>query len=203
MKGWGPVIKNIVCDMGNVLLRYDPQAPLDAFCSSEAEKELIRRELFEGPEWAQGDEGLIRDEDRFGLVRERVPEEHWPALEQCCRRWFLFMDPMPGAREFCAACKSRGYGLYILSNASNAFYWYFPDFLPLDYFDGIVVSADVRLLKPDRRIYEHLLACYGLKGEECLFLDDLLPNVEGARAAGLNAFHFQGDFQRVKREYKL
>ncbi len=197
------MIRNVIFDMGNVLLRYDPQVSLDAFCSSEEEKALIRKELFEGPEWAMGDEGLIRDGDRYDLVKRRVPEEHWPALKQCCDRWFICMKPLPGAEEFCRYVKDRGLGAYILSNASDAFYRYFPEFLPLSFFDGVVVSADIRLLKPHREIYQYLLDKFGLRGEDCLFLDDMPQNVEGAREAGLNAFHFTGDFQQVKRQFQL
>lgn len=197
------MIKNLIFDMGNVLLKYDPQVPLDAFCSSEEEKALIRRELFEGPEWVMGDKGLIKDEDRYELVKGRVPEEHWPALKRCCEQWFICMKPLPGAEAFLRYAKEKGCRIFILSNASNAFYWYFPDFMPLSFFDGIVVSADVRMLKPSREIYEYLIGKYQLDPKESLFLDDMPQNVEGARAVGLNAHCFDGDFDRVKSEYKL
>ena len=51
--------------MGNVLLDFNPDAVLDEFCSSEEEKDVIRKELFEGPEWMMGDRGDIKDSDRF------------------------------------------------------------------------------------------------------------------------------------------
>lgn len=197
------MIKNLVLDMGNVLLRYDPQVALDAFCGSQEEKELIRKELFEGPEWAQGDLGVIRDMDRFDLVKQRVPQDHWNALRQCCEGWFICMKPIPGAEKFCREMKEKGYGLYVLSNASDAFYHYFPQFLPLDFFDGIVVSADIHMVKPDLKIYRYLLDHCNLIGEECLFLDDVRENVEGARAAGINAQRFLGDFEEIRKKYRL
>ena len=64
------MLKNIIFDMGNVLLDYDPEIPLNEFCRSEEEKDAIRRELFEGPEWVQGDMGTIRDADRYDLVKD-------------------------------------------------------------------------------------------------------------------------------------
>ena len=51
------MIQNIIFDMGNVLLEYNPQVSLDLFCRTEQEKDVIRRELFLGPEWVQGDLG--------------------------------------------------------------------------------------------------------------------------------------------------
>lgn len=197
------MIKNIVFDMGNVLLNFDPQVPLDAFCGSDTEKEVIRRELFEGPEWVQGDLGLIRDGDRFDLVKERVPREYWDGLKNCCDRWDICMRPIEGALPFCERLRELGYRLFLLSNASDAFYRYFPPAVPVEYFDGMVVSADIHMIKPDRRIYEYLLEKYGLKAEECLFIDDRADNVEGARAVGMRAFRFQGDFSRVMEEFRL
>lgn len=193
------MIKNIILDMGNVLLDYNPQIPLDAFCRSGAEKDLIKKELFEGPEWAMGDQGLIKDAERYDLVKERVPKEHWEALRKCCKEWDICMNPIEGAREFCEYVKAQNYGIYILSNASDLFYKYFTNFLPFDFFDGIVVSSDIRMLKPDRKIYEYTLERYQLKAEECLFIDDRSDNVEAARAVGMQAHPFRNDFEEIKK----
>ncbi len=192
------MIKNVVLDMGNVLLDFDPEVPLDLFCSSQEEKDVIRRELFRGPEWRMGDLGQIRDGDRYRLIKNRVSSKYWPALRRCCEKWDVCMKPLPGAEEFCRFAQSRGYDVYILSNASDAFYRYFPVFLPLNFFNGVVVSADVHMLKPNREIYEYLLSRYGLTAEECLFVDDKQENVDGAHAVGLQALRFQNDFQAVK-----
>ena len=107
------------------------------------------------------------------------------------------MTPLDGAREFCESVKNSGYGIYILSNASDLFYVYFPKFLPLDFFNGVFVSSDYLMLKPDVKIYRTFLDKYGLKGEECLFVDDREDNVEGAKEAGMNTFRFLGDYDAV------
>ncbi len=191
------MIKNIVLDMGNVLLDFNPGFVLDQFCSSAEEKEIIMQELFNGPEWKMGDRGDIKDKDRFNLVKERVPEKYHEALRNCADRWDVCMTPLDGAREFCESVKNSGYGIYILSNASDLFYVYFPKFLPLDFFNGVFVSSDYLMLKPDVKIYRTFLDKYGLKGEECLFVDDREDNVEGAKEAGMNTFRFMGDYDAV------
>ena len=191
------MIKNIVLDMGNVLLDFNPGAVLDRFCSSDEEKEVIRKELFEGPEWEMGDKGEIRDRDRFDLVKERVPERFHKALRDCADKWDICMIPLPGAREFCEYVRSHGYKIFVLSNASDLFYEYFPRFLPLDFFDGVFVSSDHLMLKPDPVIYETFLSKYGLKADECLFIDDRNENVSGAKIVGFNGFCFKGDFEKI------
>lgn len=128
------MIKNIVLDMGNVLLDYNPDVCLNLFVDSEEDRSIIRRELFEGPEWVQGDLGEIRDSERFAGVSLRVPERLHGALKECVEKWDVCMVPLPGAREFCEYAREQGYGLYVLSNASDAFYRYFPALAPLDFF---------------------------------------------------------------------
>ena len=191
------MIKNVVLDMGNVLLDFNPEFVLSEFCSSEEEKAVIRKELFEGPEWALGDKGDIKDKDRFDLVKRRVPEKYHEALKNCADHWDICMDPLPGAENFCRRVKEMGLRIYVLSNASDLFYTYFPKFLPLEFFNGVFVSSDYLMLKPDVKLYETFLNKYGLDPKECLFVDDRMENVEGAKKAGMNGFCFKGDYDRV------
>lgn len=194
------MIKNIIFDMGNVLLRYDPEVCLNRFVKREEDRALIRRELFEGPEWVQGDLGHITDEQRFDGVSHRVPMELHTELRQCVEQWHMCMEPIHGAKEFCAYAKEQGYRLYVLSNASSSFYQYFPRFAPFEYFDGLVVSCDIHIVKPDIRIYRYLLETYGLAPEECFFIDDMAANVEGARKAGISGAVFGGDFEEIRKK---
>lgn len=187
-------MKNIIFDMGNVLLTYDPEVCLKKIVEKEEDRLLIRRELFEGPEWVQGDLGHITDEERFDGVSKRVPERLHEELRRCTIEWDMCMHPVPQAREFCDYLKKRGFGIYVLSNASSSFYNYFPRFAPFDYFDGIVVSCDIHIIKPDIRIYQHLLKKYNLRADESFFIDDVEANIEGARKAGIDGAVFKGDF---------
>lgn len=190
-------MKNIIFDMGNVLLTYDPEVCLKKIVEKEEDRALIRRELFEGPEWVQGDLGELTDEERFNGVSKRVPERLHEELRRCTVEWDMCMHPVKQAREFCDYLKKSGFGIYVLSNASSSFYRYFPRFAPFDYFDGIVVSCDVHIIKPDIRIYQHLLKKYNLRADECFFIDDLEANIEGARNAGIDGAVFEGDFWRL------
>lgn len=189
--------------MGNVLMNYDPEVSLNRFCTSEEEKTIIRRELFEGPEWEMGDLGQIADRERYVYVKKRIQERYWPSLKQCCDNWDICMTPLQGAKEFCDSLKKSGYRIYVLSNASDKFYEYFPGFAPLAYFDGIVVSADIHMVKPDIRIYRYILERFGLQADECLFIDDRQENVDGAAHAGMHSAVFQNDFEEIRKRYQL
>ena len=130
-------------------------------------------------------------------MKGRVPEKYHEALKNCADHWDICMDPLPGAENFCRRVNEMGLRIYVLSNASDLFYTYFPKFLPLEFFNGVFVSSDYLMLKPDVKIYETFLNKYGLDPKECLFVDDRKENVEGAEKAGMNGFCFKGDYDQV------
>ena len=141
------MIRNVVLDMGNVLLNFDPEIPLQQFCSCEESRSLIRRELFGGIEWSLGDLGLIDSDGRFERVKSRIPAQWLDELKMCVYHWDICMTPLPGVKEFLNRLKSEGFGLYVLSNADVSFYEYFPRALSMDFFNGIVVSCDIHAIK--------------------------------------------------------
>ncbi|GFI25194.1 alpha-D-glucose 1-phosphate phosphatase YihX [Lachnospiraceae bacterium] len=197
------MIKNIVFDMGNVLLRYDPEVPLALFCRTPEEKEAVRTELFGGQEWVAGDLGTMTQEEKYESIKKRIPEEMHTSLRRCVYEWSVCMKPISGAFSFCEYAKKKGYRLFVLSNASSEFYEYFPEFAPLSYFDGIVVSSDIHIIKPEEGIYRYLLDTYGLLPGECLFIDDMEANVKAARRMGMQGEVFCGDFEPIREKYGI
>lgn len=197
------MIKNIILDMGNVLLYFRPELALKEFFETEEDRNIIRKELFEGPEWIMGDEGKITNEERYDRVSPRVPKELHSRLKACVEGWHMCISPVTGAKEFCKEMKEKGYGIYVLSNACNRFHYYFPKFYDTNFFDGIVVSSDVHMIKPNAKIYQYLLDSYRLHAEECLFLDDREENVEAAKAMGMKAEIFEDNYDDIKKMYQL
>ena len=191
-------IKNIIFDMGRVLLKFDPNVSLKVYCENEEDKAFIHRELFEGPEWIMADEGKITNEQRYDLVKERVPERLHKALKYVVENWDMCMEPIEGAQDFYAFVKEKGYQTFVLSNACNRFYSYFPKHYDMKSFGGIVVSSDIKMIKPNPAIYEYILKKYDLKPEECLFIDDMEENVKAAEAAGIKGFVFRNNYGELK-----
>ena len=69
----------------------------------------------------------------------------------------------------------------------------------MEFFDGIVVSADIHCIKPSAKIYQYLLERYDLIPEECLFIDDRLENVSGAIEVGMQGYQFKNDFEELRK----
>lgn len=86
--------------------------------------------------------------------------------------------------------KTRGYNLYVLSNMSKEYIEYLRKMPVFDYFDGEVVSCEVGMGKPNRKIYEYLLSHYELNPSQTIFIDDRIDNVEMAAEVGITPFHF-------------
>ena len=116
------MIKNVIMDMGNVLLDYNPMVVIDKYIKNPQDKEIILNELFNGSEWKQGDLGYINDDEMYNLVKERVPSRLHKELFHCVEEWEICMEPVEGAKEFTDYVKKSGYNIYVLSNASKKFY---------------------------------------------------------------------------------
>lgn len=197
------MIRNIIFDMGNVLLNYDPRLPLEKYVQTETDRAVILKELFQGPEWIEGDLGYITVEEKYQRIKARVPERLHGELKDCVCRWHETMEPAAGAQEFVKHVQEKGYQTYILSNASTEFHLYFPRCYDVASFRGVVVSADIHMIKPDAGIYRYLLETYGLIPEESLFIDDRPENIEAARELGIKGVVFDGDFDGIEKEFHL
>ena len=191
-------MKNIIFDMGNVLLDFDPEAAVRQLPVDPAAQQLIKNTLFLAPEWVMYDRGDLTEDAMLAALSPRVPDELRPALKECLHTWHATMTPLPGAKAFLRELKEKGFRLFVLSNASEQFWTYFPREIDVDLFDGVVVSCDVHLLKPDVRIYRHLLETYHLDPLDCLFIDDRADNLLGAAEAGIDGLPFTGDYDAVR-----
>jgi putative hydrolase of the HAD superfamily len=97
--------------------------------------------------------------------------------------------------------KAKGYGIYLCSNASVRMLTCYKEVLPaVECFDGILFSAEVLCMKPQKEMYGHFFERFGLKPEECYFIDDLPNNIAGAKACGMDGYCFaDGDVEKLKR----
>lgn len=197
------MIKNIVFDMGQVLIHWAPDVLIEPYGLAEADKAALKRELFQNVEWVQLDHGTISFEQAVQSVCRRLPEKFHSMVEEIVTGWWLReLVPMEGMAALAAELKAAGYGIYLLSNANTALRDYFGRIPGSECFDGLLVSAEEKLLKPEKAIFLRLCERFGLDAAECFFIDDNPANVEGALCAGMQGTVFYGDAERLRREMK-
>ena len=194
-------IDTIVFDMGQVLIHWQPLALIAHMNLTEKQQELLLTELFQSVEWVQSDHGTIALEQIVTQVCRRLPEDLHPAVEELVLGWWRRpLVPMEGMAELIRELKEKGYKIYLLSNASVDLRKYFHRIPGSEYFDGLMVSAEERLLKPQHEIYHTLYSRFRLEPGRCLFIDDSPANIEGALCTGMEGIIFRGDAARLRRE---
>ena len=180
-----------VFDVGNVLIRWDPRNLYRKLIADEAEREDFLARIC-SPEWnLEMDRGRAFAEG----VAERVAlfPQHEALIRAFDERWLETLD---GAVEETVAIleelRAAGVKTYAITNFSREKFALTRTRYPfLDGFEGIIVSAHEKLLKPDPRIYALLCERHGLVPADCIFIDDNLANVEGACAFGMQGHHFK------------
>lgn len=123
---------------------------------------------------------------------------HRPEMHRFKEIYFEALDPNPPMIELMRELKEAGYRMAMLTNNVREWEPLWRSMLPVDeIFETVVDSGFVGCRKPESRIYELTLERVGEPADTCLFVDDVLVNVEGARRAGLHAVHFQHNEQAI------
>jgi len=194
------VIHNIIFDMGQVLIRWDPDDLIRRSGVPEEDRPLLREAVFSSVEWIRLDRGSISQEDALRAMCRELPERLHRVAGELVRGWWKYpLHPIPGMADLIAELKGLGYGIYLLSNASSQLHDYFRRIPGSEHFDGMIVSADWKLLKPQHEIFETLFREYDLEPASCFFIDDLNTNIEGAWEAGMPGAVFNGDIGKLRR----
>ena len=197
------MIKNILFDMGNVLIRFDRKAFLDRLDISEEDKQLLLREVFLSVEWVQMDRGTLCEEAAEPLMCQRLPEHLHSAVHSLVSLWDDPMLPIAGMAELVEELKDNGYGIYLLSNASVRQHEYWPKIPGWQSFDGKIISADEKVMKPHPDYYLRALDRFKLIPGECVFIDDVPANIEGAMYCGIPGIVFHGDVQLLREQLRV
>ncbi|MBR0041269.1 MAG: HAD family phosphatase [Oscillospiraceae bacterium] len=192
------MIRNIVFDMGQVLLRFIPDLFIERLGVEGEDKKLLKREVFQSLEWARMDRGSLTDAEAAEIICRRVPERLHDAVHKLVAMWDRPILAVEGTEELIAELKEKGYGVYLLSNASYRQHDYWPKLPASRYFDGTLISADVKLVKPQPEIYRLLCETFSLIPDECVFIDDAINNAEGAFLCGMHPIVFHDDVPELR-----
>lgn len=184
-------IRNIVFDVGNVLVPWDPAGiEAEAFGHDQLAAEGFVPPLRGNPVWLAVNKGELSLEDAKAVY---VDEQGFEAAEidALWAAMFASFTLMRDTRLLMDQLKVAGYRLFAITDNVQEVVAHLKithDFWPL--FEVAAVSADLGFLKPDPRIYQWLLDTAQIPAHECVFLDDVQHNVDGAKAVGMSALVF-------------
>lgn len=178
--------KNIIFDLGNVLLSFNPKDYLKSKIS-EDRIDNVYKAIFQSEEWVMLDRGTITEKDAINRIIERN-NTYRDDINLAFKDWYDILRPIEDAVEVLTKLKKNGYNIYYLSNfhelafkevtTKNNFF---------ELFDGGVVSYAEKLIKPEEEIYNLILKRYNLNPRETIFIDDTKSNVDGASKLGIKA----------------
>lgn len=194
-------IQNIIFDLGGVLIEWDPDGIITKFTDDLELGVILRREIFDHPDWNEKDRGAlpVAEINRRFASRTGLAEGEIAAFMDIIRTSLPLMEEtLPLMDEL----RQQGYSLYCLSNMPVEHY----DHLTKCYdfwekFDGIVISGQIKLVKPETEIYQHLLNTFALEPSTCVFLDDSPKNIAAAQDEGIHGIVFQ-DVDSCRKELK-
>ena len=189
------MLKNVIFDFGGVVCTFSQDAILDDLCTGEAHARL-KPVLFRS--WQALDEGTADYEEYVAETLKLLDDEDKQIAQRFFREWHRSMRPIPVIWSLVGELKARGYGVYLLSNASTWFAGHLDDYPILRLFDGRLISAPEKMAKPEERIYRLALERFGLNAAETLFVDDRAENTEAAERVGIAGYVFDGDAEKLR-----
>jgi putative hydrolase of the HAD superfamily len=202
----GNGIRAVISDFGGVLttplLHSFAAIQDDVGISPESLGRAMRAGLAEGEELPlfRLERGEIGEDEFLERLIDGLEPilGHRPRLHHFRHMFFDALDPNAEMIALMRELKASGLKMALLTNNVKEWEPLWRSMLPVDeIFEEIVDSAFVGCRKPEARIYELTLERIGMRAEECLFVDDLQTNCEGAEALGMSAVHFRSNEQAI------
>ncbi|MGD0466378.1 MAG: HAD family phosphatase [Gammaproteobacteria bacterium] len=180
-------IKNVVFDVGNVLVRWVPYEAINKVFPGDDPIKLYEQLK---PTWIDLNLGKLSEQEAILIYQNKLNVSE-KQITQLMLELKTSQTLIPGSLELLHKLHAANIPLYSITDNIKEiieYHWSHSNFL--HYFKGIVVSAELGILKPDQKIYRYLLNKYNLHPVESVFIDDLIINVEGALSVGMQAFQF-------------
>lgn len=185
------MIKNIIFDLGGVLIDWNPKNVFRTIFSTEEETDLFLLNICT-MEWnVQQDAGRSLEE-ATKVLQNKYPEWHNEIAAYYGRWEEMLTGPIQGTVDILKTLVDNpNYKVVALTNwSAETFPIAQRKYEFLKWFEGIVVSGTEKCIKPDRKIYDIILKRYDLKPQECIFIDDNIHNIEAAQKLDIHSHHF-------------
>lgn len=204
------MIKNIIFDIGGVILHFDIDEVVKGYTDSEEERIFIKEQIYCSPEWTGLgliDYGYISLEEAAAQINDRTDHIHDDLVNRFLEGYMDIAYVDKRVIDLIYKLKENGYKVYILSNISKQITDRMNISNVLNDIDGYILSYEVHELKPHKSIYETLINKYNINPEESLFIDDRNDNLEAANKIGIKGHNVnKNDYNSILdllREYNI
>ena len=189
------MIKNIVFDLGNVLLDFNSDLIIEDFVDDRKLHQKISENIFKSKEWILLDRGEISAEEATERFINRMPENE-ELIKEIMDNWKYYLKPMEENIEVLNNIDNGIYDIYVLSNFhKEAFEEVYNKYDFFKNFDGMIISYREKTVKPEKEIYEKLIKKFAINPEDTLFIDDSKRNIEAAEKLGFKTIHFNDNIK--------
>ena len=203
------MIKNIIFDFGNIIVKFNEYKLVSEFTDNEEVKRFLIDNVINSDEWVgKGmiDLGILSLEEAANRINEKTNNIHKDEVTNFLLGFSNKLIINDNILEIIENLRNKGYKTYVLSNTNKVTFDLFRDKLE-PFFDGLVLSYEINMIKPFEKIYEHLLETYHLNPNECIFLDDREENIITANRLGINGRVIKkddtDDIIKALKEYNL
>lgn len=184
------MLKNVVFDLGGVVVDYDPRAYLSERFLNKPLEDFLYEHIFASDTWRALDAGKITISKGVQLMLDACGPRRYEA-QMVLDDWRDMLVTKSDTVRLMEQLRTLGYSLYYLSDiAEDVLDMFQKKKRFMQYFTGGIASCDVKMTKPDPRIYGKLLEVYSLDVSETIFIDDRQENVDAAAALGFTAILF-------------
>ena len=194
------MIKTIFFDIGGVLIDIHPERTYQYISDSADLETNTVKELFPWDAHEKYERGMINNEEWFTSYKEALPQPCCLKISDFWNAWRLLLGEEKNTIKILEALNNQ-YSIWLLSNTNPK---HIQDEIEKRYLfprlvNGAVYSFDVGVRKPEKKIYEIAMQKADAKPQECLFIDDLLENIQAAKQVGIKGIHFKSSKQ-LKQE---
>lgn len=192
-------VRNVIFDLGGVVFDWNPDHIVSRVQPEPELRAVLKEALFGHADWRMFDRGTLTEPELIQRLQLRLGPAQ-PQVELILDAVRNSLVEKPETLQLLRSLQGQGTPLYCLSNMPASIYAHLRRRHSFwDVFNGIVISGEVQMMKPEPEVFLHLLATFGLRAEESVFIDDLPANIASARQVGLHAIRFK-DAAQCRRE---
>lgn len=192
------MIKNLILDMGNVLVDFSPDYIFSQYTDDLDLIKYLKEKIIYTDIWGKLDNGDISFDDAAEIIIKDIDEKYHDLVSDFFKTWYLHKTERLDMLEYISELKGKGFNAYLLSNVAPIFQTYKDNYGFTKLLDGMVLSGELMMSKPGDAIYLHLLDEFNLDANTCLFIDDSFANIMAADKLGFYTYHYNGNLNRFK-----